>query len=200
MNTLKSKLLTVRGLATTGFLREKLPLVALIFGLIAGLGGSPIHAAELTVIGGAGDGVSVTAVALRTQQMKTWASGERWMFSLAPEWQIGSWNAQKSGISKQRIVDSSVTGVLTIRPREPNSLPYYLDIGFGLHMLSHNRISEERNFGSSFQFGEFLGIGADFGDRHRYAIAARVQHVSNGGIRRPNPGVTFAQLSLMYRF
>jgi hypothetical protein len=75
-----------------------------------------------------------------------------------------------------------------------------MDIGFGVHMLSHVRISDERNFGSSFQFGEFLGLGADLEDSRQYSLAARVQHVSNGGIKKPNPGVTFMQVVLQYRF
>ena len=93
-----------------------------------------------------------------------------------------------------------MTGVLTIRPRNPEVLSYYLDLGFGFHMLSHTRIGEERNFGSSFQFGEYLGLGADLGQRHQYSLAARVQHVSNGGIKPPNHGVTFMQLLMTYRF
>jgi hypothetical protein len=178
----------------------KLAVLVTLITMLTGLGVPPARSADLLLIGGEGDQVSVTAAALRTREWKTWTSSERWIFSLAPEWQIGFWNAKKSGIGERQIVDSSATGVLSIRPRESRYLPYYVDIGFGVHMLSHNRISDERNFSSSFQFGEFLGVGADFGERRRYGVAARIQHVSNGGIKQPNPGVTFAQISMMYRF
>lgn len=179
---------------------RKIPVLVMVFTMLAGIGVSPARSADLVLIGGEGDRVEVVAAALRTREWKTWTSNERWIISLAPEWQIGFWNAKQSGINERQIVDSSVTGVLNIRPRVTGYLPYYVDIGFGVHMLSHTRISDERNFGSSFQFGEFLGVGADFGERRRYGVAARIQHVSNGGIKRPNPGVTFAQISMFYRF
>ena len=209
MNTNKAELFRLRcnssGAAASGLAQRRsdnfsVRALMLFCAMLAGSGTAPAVGAELLVIGGEGDGVSVVGAGLRTREWKTWASGERWRLSLAPEWQIGIWDAQQPGISKTRIVDSSLTGVLTVRPREDVGSVYYLDIGFGVHMLSHTRISEERNFGSSFQFGELVGIGMDFGQRRPYSVAARVQHVSNGGIKRPNPGVTFAQVLVVCRF
>jgi lipid A 3-O-deacylase len=168
--------------------------------VLAWLGLSDARAADLILIHGQGDEVGVTAAALRMPEWKAWSSGDRWRYALAPEWQVGFWHPLQSGINETSVVDGSVTGVLTIRSRSTGMSPYYMDVGFGLHMLSHSRISDERNFGSSFQFGEFRGWGADFGERRAYSLAARVQHVSNGGIKKPNPGVTFMQFALMYRF
>ena len=76
----------------------------------------------------------------------------------------------------------------------------YLEFGFGLHLLSNTKIDTDRNFGCAFQFGEFLGFGADLGSERRYSFGVRVQHVSNGGICSDNDGITFAQALLQYRF
>ena len=67
-------------------------------------------------------------------------------------------------------------------------------------MLSHRKIGDERNLGSRFQFGESLSLGAELGEHRRYSLAARVQHVSNAGLEKPNPGVTFIQYLVTYRF
>ena len=174
--------------------------MAMTVAVLGWSGLSDARASDLILIQGQGDGVEVAAAALRMAEWKSWTRGDRWRYSLAPEWQIGVWNAMQSGINGARVIDGSLTGVLTIRPRSFDSSPYYMDVGFGVHMLSHTRISDERNFGTSFQFGEFLGLGADLGERRQYALAARVQHVSNGGIKKPNPGVTFMQVVLQYRF
>jgi len=168
--------------------------------VFAGFRGPEASATELILIGGQGDEVGVTAAALRTGALKTWAPSGHWTRALAPEWQIGSWNAQRATANKSQIIDSSVTAVLTMRPRSSEISSYYLDIGLGVHMLSDQKISNERNLGSRFQFGEFLGLGADLGEHRRYSLAARVQHVSNGGMTKPNPGVTFIQLLVMYHF
>ena len=179
---------------------KKHAFVILVGAMLSGFGTSGARSADLLLIRGQGDAVGVTAAALRIREWKSWTPDGRWSYVLAPEWQIGFWDAQQPGVNGSRIFDASVTGVLTIRPRSSGISSYYLDIGFGVHLLSETRISDERHFGSSFQFGEFLGVGADFGERRRYSLAARVQHVSNGGIKRPNPGVTFMQVLMMYRF
>lgn len=52
----------------------------------------------------------------------------------------------------------------------------------------------------AFQFGEFVGVGALYGRRNEFQLGARLQHVSNGGIKRPNDGLTYGMLALNYRF
>jgi lipid A 3-O-deacylase len=76
----------------------------------------------------------------------------------------------------------------------------YLEASVGLHLLSHTQINETRQFSTAFQFGEFLGAGVAFGDNYRYDIALRIQHVSNGGIKNPNDGLTYGALVFQYRF
>ncbi|MDB5803011.1 MAG: acyloxyacyl hydrolase [Betaproteobacteria bacterium] len=77
--------------------------------------------------------------------------------------------------------------------------PFFVDVGIGADLLSRTQIGT-RNLSTAFQFNELIGAGAAFGERHQYEVAARVQHVSNAGIKEPNPGVTFATLDLRYRF
>ena len=56
------------------------------------------------------------------------------------------------------------------------------------------------NFGSSFQFGDHIGAGVRFGDKGRYDVGYRYQHLSNAGIKEPNQGINFHQLRLQYHF
>ncbi len=53
------------------------------------------------------------------------------------------------------------------------------------------RTSGARGFGTSFQFGETLAAGIEFGTRHEQALAARIEHISNGGLEAPQNGITF---------
>lgn len=43
-----------------------------------------------------------------------------------------------------------------------------------------------------------LGGGINFGDRREYGVGVRVQHISNGGIKEPNNGITFGEIRLSY--
>jgi lipid A 3-O-deacylase len=44
------------------------------------------------------------------------------------------------------------------------------------------------------------GVGVQFGSRQQYLAGYRFQHISNGGIKEPNPGINFSQLYLQYNF
>jgi lipid A 3-O-deacylase len=157
------------------------------------------RAADLLLIGGQGNDVSVAAAAVRMQNWKSWEAGH-FAYALAGEWQVGVWDALSSATPDQQVFDGSFTSVLSLRPNSGRLTSTYLEFGFGLHLLSTTKIDTDRHFGCAFQFGEFLGVGADLGSEKRYSFGVRVQHVSNGGICSDNDGITFAQALLQYRF
>jgi hypothetical protein len=68
---------------------------------------------------------------------------------------------------------------------------FFLEIGAGFHYLSGQDIGRTRGFGKSFQFGETFAAGIEFGTRHEQALAARIDHISNGGLEAPNNGITY---------
>jgi hypothetical protein len=76
----------------------------------------------------------------------------------------------------------------------------YFEAAIGFHLLSDEIVNSERHFSTRFQYGDHLAAGARFGPRWRYDAGVRLQHLSNGGIERPNPGINFVQLRLAYRF
>jgi len=158
-----------------------------------------VHAADLALIGGYGNEVSVAAAAIRMNDWKTWKPGGRWNYALSGEWQIGKWNAQPTDGGSSSIVDGSFTSVLRMRPAEDSRSARYMEFGFGLHLLSDDRIGERR-LGTQFQFGEFFGVGTQLGADRRYAIGLRIQHVSNGSISKDNDGVTFGEIVARYSF
>jgi hypothetical protein len=76
----------------------------------------------------------------------------------------------------------------------------YAELAVGFHFLSNTSVSPQRRFGSSFQFGDHIGAGVRFGDKGRYDVGYRYQHLSNAGIKEPNQGINFHQLRLQYHF
>ena len=61
-------------------------------------------------------------------------------------------------------------------------------------------MNSERRFGTRFQYGDHIGVGVRYGPRYRYDLGVRLQHLSNGGLADPNPGINFVQVRLAYRF
>lgn len=76
----------------------------------------------------------------------------------------------------------------------------FIEAGVGVRVLSHTRITPFFAMGSAFEFADVVGIGAIFGSRQNYQAGFRFQHVSNAGIKEPNPGINFSQLYLQYNF
>ena len=60
--------------------------------------------------------------------------------------------------------------------------------------LSHTQINSERKLSTGFQFSEILGFTLEVGGASPSSLSLRLQHISNGGIKHPNDGVTFASL------
>ena len=73
----------------------------------------------------------------------------------------------------------------------------YLEAGVGFHLLSEREI-ENIILSTSFQFGIDVGWGLLWGHDRRVELGYRFQHLSNAGIRLPNPGINFHLLYLGY--
>ena len=71
----------------------------------------------------------------------------------------------------------------------------YVELGVGAHVLSDLDVGTGTDFSTRFQFGDHLGVGFRF---RNYDLGFRFQHLSNGGLRNPNPGINFLLLRLAY--
>lgn len=78
--------------------------------------------------------------------------------------------------------------------------PWFVEGGLGGTLMNHVYRTPDRSFSTAFQFTEVLGLGRSFGERGEHELSVRLQHVSNGGIRKPNPGANFVRLRYLYRF
>ena len=89
----------------------------------------------------------------------------------------------------------------TLRWRADNgSAPWFVEAGIGLSYMTDRYITVHKEFSTSFNFASHLGVGYNFGDQRRHEVQLRLEHVSNAGIKHPNPGENFAQLRYGYHF
>ncbi|VWX61855.1 Lipid A deacylase (fragment) [Burkholderiales bacterium 8X] len=138
------------------------------------------------------------------QGVQTAAAGITW--DLPYRWTLGSgqlgsnlevsyayWHI-RSGIRSDQAHLSQWAIVPSLRYRPDEGSPWFVDTGVGLTVTSSIYRSRERAFSTRFNFGTHLAIGRRFGQRAEHEIALRVEHFSNAGIKRPNPGENFIQL------
>ena len=101
---------------------------------------------------------------------------------------LGYWSTDEGPI-----YDIATTPVFRYA-RSRNSGPY-LEAAIGLHFLSDTHIKPDVTLSTHFQFGDHIGVGLR---RGHYDFGVRLQHLSNAGLRNPNPGVNFLLVRLAY--
>jgi len=109
--------------------------------------------------------------------------------------QVARWVTNNDASPDHSLIDGSVMGELRYSPWPGGSVQPFIGAAFGFHLLSNVRI-EYRDLATAFNFGSQAAVGFTFGEHGRYEIAALVEHVSNGGIKEPNYGLTYKGVRL----
>ena len=78
--------------------------------------------------------------------------------------------------------------------------PWFVEGGVGLSYLSASYSNRVKEFSTQWNFSDHLGVGRNFGNDRAHELGLYVKHVSNAGIKSPNPGETFVQLRYGYTF
>jgi lipid A 3-O-deacylase len=136
------------------------------------------------------DGVSIEA-GRGTDEVNPLRVGAQWRG--ARDWHywelsFGGWNGRHG-----TVYDVALTPVFRL---ENPARSAYVEAAIGAHLLSDLDVGDHTEVGTRFQFGDHIGAGLR---RGRYDLGVRLQHLSNGGLRDPNPGVNFLLLRLQYR-
>jgi lipid A 3-O-deacylase len=76
--------------------------------------------------------------------------------------------------------------------------PWFAELGIGASVTDRLYKTPDKEFSTRFNFSDNLAVGRTFGADNRQEISLRLQHISNAGIKKPNPGEEFVQLR--YRF
>jgi lipid A 3-O-deacylase len=138
-------------------------------------------------VGRGDDRTNLLRVGFIDEWRKRERGGDEWHLAGYWEFTAGVWDNRDDSTA-----DLGATPVFRLQ-REA----FYVEGAIGFHLVS-TRISAARVFSTAFQFGDHLGAGIRFGPGRRYDLGMRVQHLSNGGLRKPNPGINFVLVLLQY--
>lgn len=146
---------------------------------------------------GGGDGVDMGRIGAQWDWKTRWLQGQQWHVGGYWDFALGYWHRSSAPGLNEEVFEVAVTPVLRL---QPNALQGpYLEAGIGVHLLSDSSIGDKR-LSTAVQFGSHLGAGYRFGPKGAYDIGYRFQHLSNAGMKHPNPGINFHQLRLQYHF
>jgi hypothetical protein len=122
-----------------------------------------------------------------------------WHFALMGEANVAYWHSTESG-SRNDVFELGVTPFVRFI-KDAGLVRPYIEVGAGPRGLTHPTVSDEFTASTALQLTEVIGIGAQFGgQQQQYEAGLRFQHLSNAGIKQPNPGINFTQLYVRYNF
>ena len=128
----------------------------------------------------------------------TWWEIGDWHFALVGEAHVAYWHTDEGNVHSS-IYEVGLTPVIRFI-KGSGAIRPFIEAGAGVRLLSHPSFSSSYTLSTAFQFADMVGVGAQFGNRQQYQAGFRFQHVSNAGIKEPNPGINFSQLYLQYNF
>ena len=144
---------------------------------------------------GSGQGsTKVLRLGAQWNWQKKWFTDQRWQLGGYWDAQIGAWDNDAGPGS---LADISLTPVFRLASADS---PIYFEAAIGFHYLSDYPSRGGSRFAPKFQFGDHLGIGARFGARKEHDLGLRLQHLSNAGIKNPNPGINLILVRYQYHF
>lgn len=126
-----------------------------------------------------------------------WKPGTAW--SAQTEVFVTGWRAEGWNGGHQRFAQVGVLPVLRYRFGGGGS-PWFVEGGIGLSYFDRLYRTPDKLMSSRFNFYDMLGVGYSFGEARRHELGLRLVHVSNAGIKKPNPGEETVQLRYAMRF
>ena len=106
---------------------------------------------------------------------------------------LSNWSSRDAQHARHNVLVAGIGPSLRWRGNAGRS-PWFVELGTGVNYSSAHYRNGERRFGTRFNFASHLGVGMNFGAQRQHELSLRVQHASNAGIRRPNPGENFVLL------
>lgn len=160
--------------------------------------GMPAHAVSgVSLEGGRGDGTDMGRIGVQWDWNKRWFQGRNWHLGGYWDLALGHWRRSSPPGFNEDITEIGLTPVFRLQQNDRKGL--YFEGAIGFHLLSKTSLGDKR-FSTKFQFGDHLGAGFRFGARGEFDLGYRFQHLSNGGIKRPNNGIDFHQIRFQYNF
>lgn len=146
-----------------------------------------------------GDKVQMVRVGLQSDWNTRWFQSNGMHLSGYWEASFGAWRGtqyQNVPGAKQNLTDIGFTPVFRFERDDKKGI--YYEGGIGVHRLSDLYNNADNRLSTRFQFGDHLGIGYVFDNK--WEVAAKIQHFSNGGYKKPNSGVNFLVVKAGYHF
>lgn len=108
-------------------------------------------------------------------------------FSAMTELYGSFWRARDFGGGHRGFVQLGLVPLLRYRFDAGRS-PWFVEGGIGISVTNHRYVTPDKTFSTNWNFSDNLALGRSLGQGGKRELSLRWQHISNAGIRKPNPG------------
>jgi len=108
------------------------------------------------------------------------------------EFFVSHWSAKLDG-HRESFTQVGLSPILRYRFDHGRS-DWFAEGGIGLSYIDGLYQRDHKRFSTRFNFHDSIGFGRSFGANREHELGLRISHVSNAGIKEPNPGENFVQL------
>jgi lipid A 3-O-deacylase len=113
---------------------------------------------------------------------------------------LNRWSADALGGGDLDLTQVAVLPSLRMR-LDRGASPWFIELGIGASWMDRDFITPRKQFSTRWNFYDVVGMGHTFGGPNgRHELGLRWNHVSNAGLRHPNPGQDFLQVRYVMRF
>lgn len=159
--------------------------------------GGLVDSASLELGGGAK--VKMVRVAVQKDWDKRWFASNGYHLGGYWDANFAYWRGSRYKNVEGQDQDIAVVGVTPVfRYQRDDKLGWYAEGGIGVSLFSELYNNDDNRLSTAFQFADHIGAGYVF--NNKWDLGARIQHYSNGGIKRPNSGANFLLVKATYRF
>lgn len=115
------------------------------------------------------------------------------------EFMVNHWRYDAVGGGRGQLTQLVLLPSLRMRLARGES-PWFIELGIGASWMDQLLETPRKRFSTQWNFYDMLGLGYSFGEEHHHELGLRWVHVSNAGLKRPNPGQDVLQLRYVWRF
>ncbi len=154
-----------------------------------------LHPDRLALRHGVASDARSTVVGLQWDLPRRWNWAGHGAVSTHAEFALGHWRADTDGERAFAVVTQiGLTPVVRYSFRHDGG--WFIEGGIGANVIAPLYRSRDKRFSSAFNFGDHVGVGWRSYRPVGWEWSLRLQHFSNAGLSRPNPGEDFVQFQV----
>ena len=167
--------------------------------LLAGISGNSIAADSVSFEIGAGQKTKMVRIGAQWRWNQQWWQSNGTHIGGYWDLSLDRWRGDHFQGVSGRTQNINVIGITPVFRLQNDTLRgFYAEAGIGAHLMSDLYDNDGKQLSTRFQFGDHIGIGYVFANK--FDVGLKIQHFSNGGIKRPNDGVNFVSVRASYSF